>query len=189
MDAESSFTISRLTALFVLGLCLALVIERILELMKTGIDVIDGRRNWCRFWDKRAEATRHYLERRLRIFEYVDKKEAAGLLRRFSDRLLNTQSAETGAVPVICGDLIRTLWVRIGTKVVGMALGIVFAYAFRLDFLSVWKHPESATLAFDPNTAWATGVLLGLGAGPVHKVITKLEVKREERLAAAKGGS
>lgn len=185
---QQSFTVSGLTALFLLGLCLALVIERILELIKTGIDVVDGRRNWCQFWDRRAHATRDYLERRLRIFEYVDKKEAAGLLRRFNDRLMNTQSADTGAVPVICGDLIRTLWVRIGTKAVGIVIGIIFAYAFKLDFLSVLQDPTNPKPPFVPSQAWATGVILGLGAGPVHKVITKLEEKRDERLATRKGG-
>lgn len=185
---QETFTVSALTSLFFLGLALALVIERILELIKTGIDVVDGRRNWCRFWDGRALATRDYLERRLRIFEYVDKKEAAGLLRRFNDRLMSTQSADTGAVPVICGDLIRTLWVRIGTKAVGIVIGIIFAYAFKLDFLSVLQHPTDLQPHFEGRQAWATGVILGLGAGPVHKIITKLEEKRDERLAAQKGG-
>ena len=184
---EQTFTVSALTALFALGLCLAIVIERLLELLTTVIDVVDGRLNWCDFWDRRANDTREFLERRLRVFEYVDVKEAAGLLRRFNDRLLDSTSAENGGVPVICGDLVRTLWVRIGTKLVGILIGIAFAYAFKLDFLSVFQNPTDSAPPFHSGQAWATGVILGLGAGPVHKVITKLEQRRDERLAAHKG--
>lgn len=163
------------TLVFTLALALALVIERILELVKSLYDMIDSRRHWHEFWTRRAERTRDYLERRLRVFEYVDRKEAAGLLDRFRGMMLGAGPAHSPDVPVLAGDLVRALWVRVGSKILGMALGVVIAFLVRLDLLT-WVSVQPR----DPH-AWSivlTGMALGLGADPMHRIISEIEKRR-----------
>ena len=50
------------TVLFTLVLALAFVIERFLEVLKAIYDMLDSRLNWYKFWDKRTEGLKAYLE-------------------------------------------------------------------------------------------------------------------------------
>src|SRR6266513_4228508 len=110
--------VSKVTVILALILALSFVIERFLELLKSAYDIADGHYNWAKFWTARARKTRDYIERRLRVFNYVDKTAAAALLARFNEMLLVKGDTENPAVPVLCGDLVRAVWCRITLKVV-----------------------------------------------------------------------
>src|SRR2546423_11960764 len=59
------------TVLFALVFALALLIERAIEVVKSGYDVLDCKRNFCTFWTARAKGIAKRLELRLRVFEYL----------------------------------------------------------------------------------------------------------------------
>lgn len=168
--------ILQFTVLFTLVLALALVVERVLEVLKAAYDLMDSRFDYCRFWTHRAHRTAALLERRLRVFEYVDPGAAAGVLRRFDEMLLREQSARVRTTPVLSGDLVRAVWVRFGSKLIGAVLGILAALLLDLDLLAVLRESPITTLG-----QLLTGVAIGLGAGPVHKVITAIERQRKRR--------
>jgi len=173
------------TGAFALALALSLVIERILEILKAFYDLLDSRLDWYRDWTVRAVRLRDFLERRLRLSQHVSVEKLKPILDQFGDRLLNGQGTYPGTLPVISGDLVRATWVRAGSKVVGVLLGIGLVYLCRVDLLSVWQNPESVQMTFVPRQAWLSGVAVGLGSGIVHKLITTLERKRDEHAAKA----
>lgn len=180
MDATVE-ALSRITLIFTLVLALSFVVERILELVKAAFDMLDSRFDLYKFWTRRAHRTRNYIERRLRVFQYVDETAAAGLLSRFSQQVLGPRDGHHGAVPVLSGDLVRVVWVRVGLKLLGCAIGIGFAFSFSLDLLALSK--VAPTAAVPPATLVGqllTGIAVGLGSGIVHKVIVTVE-RRQRR--------
>ena len=180
-------TLASLTVLFALVFALALLVERALEVLKSFYDVIDAKRNLAPYWTRRAAQIADRLERRVRLFEYVSPKAVQPLLNRVYELLLNNQGGYDGTALVLSGDLVRAAGVRLGTKVVGLALGVGLALWLKIDFLKLW-HPEvqlgSQTVGFVLHGTLAqiaSGLAIGLGAGPVHKLITTLEKKQADR--------
>jgi len=178
------------TVLFALALALALLIERFMEVLKAIYDLLDSRRNWHTFWTKRAKSLAAGLEKRLRIFQYVDPKKAASVLQRFSDLILNEQGGYAGNVPLLAGDLVRTLYVKVASKIIGVSLGVVLAFWSGIDLVAIWNDAAAGS-AWELNLAsWLSftlsGIAIGLGASPLHKIITTIERRREKR--STKGG-
>lgn len=173
------------TVLFALVLALALLVERVLEIVKSLIDVIDGQRDWYKLWSKRARGIADRLERRLRIFEYVRPEALQPLLQRVNELLLNEQGGYSGTALVLSGDLVRVATIRLGTKIAGMVLGVGVAFWLKVDFLRLWNPPEmlgpNPLQSHDTLAIIASGIAIGLGAGPVHKIITTLEKKQADR--------
>ena len=179
--------ITQVTLIFALVLALSFVIERILEFLKAAFDMFDSRFDFHEFWTRRTYRTKAYVERQLRIFEYVEPKAAAAFLRRFDQMLLGPGSQHSGTVPVLCGDLVRAAWIRAGLKAVGIGLGIILAFAFGLDLLAIsrMQPPDPATgiariPAAEPLGQLATGIITGLGSGVVHKIISALERRQRK---------
>lgn len=176
------------TVLFTLGLSLSMVIERVLEIVSALYNLVDSRYDFYLFWTARAEKIGLRLQRRLRVYEYVSPALAAGVLRVASNVLLGAQNGHEGKVPTISGDLVRAFWVKIFMNVLGIGLGILLAFQFHVDWLAIWKNMYVEMLAGDaPALAGTTlrepsvsgmlltGLSIGLGAGPVHKIITSME--------------
>jgi hypothetical protein len=173
------------TVLFALALAMALLIERFMEVLKAVFDLLDSRWNWHTFWTRRAKSIAAGLEKRLRIFQYVDPKKAASALQRFSDLILNEQGGYAGNVPLLAGDLVRTLYVKVASKIIGIGLGITLAFWSGINLLAIWNDAAAGS-AWELNLApWLSfilsGIAIGLGASPLHKIITTIERKREKR--------
>jgi len=180
-------SLTSVTVLWLLALALSLLVERFIEIIKSIYDYVDGRRDWYKVWTRRALKLREELESKLHIFEYVGAKEAARVFNRVHDLLLNEKSDYSGTIPVISGDLVRVMAVKTSAKVLGIALGIAFAFAMQIDLVTLainaageyakWLkmiHSESLRIIL-------SGVVIGLGASPMHKIITTLERKRQKR--------
>src|SRR6266496_6473987 len=86
--------VAKATMLFTLVFAFSLVIERFLEVLKSAYDMLDSRYDWHKRWTARAERIRDFLERRLRIFEYVSPDQATAFIARFSEMLVVPRSEE-----------------------------------------------------------------------------------------------
>jgi hypothetical protein len=190
--AASIDAVTRVTVLFALVLSLSFVIERVLELLKAAFDMLDGRLDLHKkFWTNRTIRIQQYIEHRLRLFNYVDPQAAAGVLRRFDEMLLGVPEEEgkNTTVPILCGDMVRGVYVRATLKALGCAMGIAFAFGFGLDLLAISRMPApgpGAATSMPPASVFGmllTGVVVGLGSGIVHKVITAIE-RRQQRQSA-----
>lgn len=177
--------LSDVTMLFALVLALALLIERLLELLTAGYSLLDSRYDFHTFWTRRAGKVRDYLEKKLRVFDHVGPEKVAPVLNRFNEMLLNGQGAYSGTVPIIAGDLVRSLWVRIASKLLGVIIGIGLALALELDLVALWQLRDSGAPGSTSHYL-LTGIAIGLGSGPVHKIITAIEKRRKKR--EEKGG-
>jgi hypothetical protein len=192
-DQSTTDVVSLFTIIFALTLALSFVIERILEVSKAAFDMYDSRGNRYEGWTRRAERIQQYIERRLRVFEYVDESAAAAFLQRFQQMLAPNTDEHPGTVPVLSGDLVRFAYVRASLKIVGCVIGIILAFVFRLDLLAIshMAPPDKATgvVASIPHPSIVgrilTGVAVGLGSGIVHKLITQLEKRQNAADAEA----
>lgn len=173
--------IGSVVAVCALALGLSLVVERVLELLKSMYDLIDCRAKLDRFWTRRAVTIRDFAQGRLRALEYMSPNAMANFLKKVSDLLLGPDHGYSGTVPTIAGDLVRAGAVRLGCKVVGVALGVTIAIGFDIDVPSLFQEPGSAWEHWFGKVA--TGVAIGLGAGPMHKLIVSLETRRSKRAA------
>ncbi|MFL5493818.1 MAG: hypothetical protein ACJ8DC_05455 [Gemmatimonadales bacterium] len=187
--------VAKATMLFTLVFAFSLVIERFLEVLKSAYDMLDSRYDWHRSWTARAGRIRDFLERRLRIFEYVSPDQATAFIAKFSEMLVVPPTGENaGVVPVISGDLVRAMYVRVGCKIIAIGIGVPLALGLGLDIFTLLREVtlpagacQSKALAHLCNTPLertlatiATGIAIGLGSGPVHKIITTIEKKRDD---------
>lgn len=189
MEALSAMTVN-----FAFILALALLIERSLEIVKAVLNLLDSTRDWHKSWTRRAHWMKGLLEQRLRANEYVTPAEGAVALRRFSEILLNKQGTYAGTLPVISGDLLRSLAFKVGMKAAGVCLGIGAAFYFELDMLRQWGEigyfDLNAPLVLERFLARndlhyaLTGIAAGLGSAPMHKVIVALESRKAKREGA-----
>jgi len=182
--------LAEITVFLALALALALLVERLLEVLKSLYDVFDARLNLATYWSRRAADIADRLERRLRVFEYVSPDAVRPALNKVYELLLNTQGGYSGTALVLSGDLVRVAGVRLGCKIVGMAVGVALAFWLKVDFVALWKPPAGLPHApwqwivdHPSSTLIASGVAIGLGAGPVHKIITAIERQQAARNA------
>ena len=176
------------TVLFALGLTLSLIVERVLEILKAAYDIFDSRLDWHHHWTRRARRIKKKLERRLRMFEYVSPEQANAVLRAAHEVVLGPSNGYQGTVPAVSGDLVRAFWVKMVAKFIGMVIGITLAFYFQVDFISLWKTvyasvgagaddimAMSVKVNSTPLGMTLTGIAIGLGSAPVHKIITAME--------------
>ncbi len=175
------------TVLFTLVLALSFLIERLLEILKAIYDLLDSRFHFYRFWTRMTYRVRDRLERRLRIFEYVEPKEAAIVLNRFQEMILNERQEYTDTVPILSGDLVRAFSIKVVSKVIAILLGIGLAFWIRIDLLSIWQESAGDSFKWVSNIISPgfrialSGAVMGLGSGPVHKILTTLEKKKQQQ--------
>jgi hypothetical protein len=175
----------KITVLYAVVLALSLVVERFQEVLKTVLDLIDDRFNRKGYWTQRALKIKKRLESKMGVFEYVDPDRAAAVLRRFQDMLLGIRDGYTGTVPVISGDLLRASVIRILCKITGIGLGIGLAFWMGIDLVDIWYKAADTQLVKNlppPEIRIIfSGIAIGLGSGPVHKIIRAIESKRKKR--------
>lgn len=179
-------SLSQVTISFTLILVLSLLIERLLELLKTIYDMLDSRYNWYAFWNKRTFMLRDCLEKRVYVLEYVESKARRLTLRLFRDILLNGSGKYSGVIPIISGDMVRLFGVRAITKLIGISLGIMLAQWFDIDLVEIW-HEASGQMVVYQEAFYeefrniVSGIVIGLGSGPIHKIIILIERQREKK--------
>lgn len=176
--------LTKVTVIFTLTLALSLLIERFLEVVKSLYDWLDSRNDWYKVWNRKTERLMNKFEKRLMFFEYIDTKVAARVLHRIRGMLLNEQDENLSNAPILSGDLVRAMYTKIIFRSIGIALGIGLAFLFCIDLFKIWQDAavDSSLLKFNiesgPVRIVFTGIVIGLGSGPVHKIITTIERKR-----------
>lgn len=175
------------TVLFALMLTVAFLIERFIEVVKSAFDLLDSRLDWCHFWTTRAQTIASNLEKRLKQYKFLGPKNMASVINRFHEMLLNDKAEYNGKVPVVAGDLVRKVYFKIFSKVLGMLIGVGLAFWLNLDLLTIWHNAAGQYSQWVIQIASPTmriilsGMLIGLGASPMHKIIRTIERQREKR--------
>ena len=175
------------TVLFSLMLTIAFLIERFIEVVKSAFDLLDSRLDWCNYWTARAQTIARNLEKRLKHYKFLGPKNMASVINRFHEMLLNDKAEYNGKVPVVAGDLVRKVYFKIFSKVLGMIIGVGLAFWLNLDLLTIWHNAAGQysqwviQIASPTMRVILSGMLIGLGASPMHKVIRTIERQRKKR--------
>ena len=170
----------------------ALVIERVLEIAKSIYDYIEARNDFSGFWDRRAISIRDRLQNRIDRFKQAGEKTLQKkVFKHLASRYVNETHPGYEGAPVISANKLRSFTVKSISKSLGVILGISVAACLGINIFALiaqWtESPEALELGLFrvdlPN--WVeyaiTGIVMGLGSGPMHKFITALERARKNR--------
>ena len=180
------------TVVFVFILALALLIERLLEVLKSIYDFIDCRMGFDVYWTKKAVRLQQKLEDNIQALERVSPDRIKTLVKQYADKLVG--SGDNGVI-TISGDLLRATTVRFVAKLIAITLGILMALCFGLDLVKIWQDAATiklptAGLTLEPvSRQIVTGIALGLGSAPLHKIITTIERQQKQKAAKKSGGA
>lgn len=170
--------------LLALAIFLAIGVERLLEIARSIQDYYDARSSTDK-WNLKAESVRDAVEQRLD----AAKRGDAGffnlqlmLLQRY---LVPAWPDQKGLVAV-SADSLRGDGIKLRYKIAALLLGVLLAALFNLNAFELVKESMKQPGWFDSIVPpWLgtglTGIAMGFGSGPVHKIITALERARDSR--------
>ncbi len=168
-----------------LAIVLSLGVERLLELLRAIEDFLEARRGSVNKWQRVAEQLRDRIEVRLELAKTAGQSTLHRLLT-LAARYLSAAPAGSDGLFAISTDKVRTLTIQFACKLYAVVLGIGLAFVFRLDLFALVNasiHQSDGYQIVLP--VWLgtllSGIALGFGAGPVHKLIVALERARDTR--------
>ena len=157
-------------------LFISLIIERLLEILKSVFDYMEVKYGWHQFWNNKAIRLQTQLD------ELLNSENVKTLPARFGFERLQIKELAYNNSATISVDKVRTYAIKYATKVCGVVLGIIIALTAEIDLFNLidgmLNNLDSKPHLF---TQICTGVAMGLGSGPVHKVITAMEKARNKR--------
>ncbi len=171
--------------LFGLAMILALIIERLLEIAKSIYDYIDACSNSTDRWTERAKQLRNRLEVRLDNAKAGNARDF-DLVVAMASRYVSASGPSQSGLWAVSTDKVRAITIKVWFKTIAIILGIFCAWLFDIDILKLVElslENKEATGTY--QSSWfgilMAGIAMGLGAGPMHKLIATLEKARELR--------
>ncbi len=171
-----------------LAMILALIIERLVELIKGILYHLEAHADASKRWTQRAERVRNRLEVRLDQCKAGDQ-QGFDLIMALASRYLSESDPAQGGLMAVSADKLRTMTLKGWLKSLSIVMGIAAAFVFEIDILVLVELAMQETdkpASYEPQFfgTLLAGVSMGLGAGPIHKMITALEEARELRRKA-----
>ncbi len=173
--------------LLAFALFLSLAVERVMEIVRAWEKYYEAKNNTHEKWNRRALKIRANADAQLNNI----RSNNFTLVQLFLSRYFVYQDSGQGKVIAISADAVRTTCVSAFYKLIAIALGILLAFVFDIDLFALVMslHPNENKLdSIIEKYAWlqwmaipATGIAIGLGSGPLHKIITALERARKNR--------
>ena len=156
---------------------ISLLIERILEVIKSYYDYLEGKHNWHHFWNKKALSLQLSAEELLENESLQSLPEKLGFSRVKLDDIAYKKSLTISVASL------RSNTIKFATKGLGIVLGIVIALLADIDLfflidIMISPIPETGSSI---GTNILTGIAMGLGSGPIHKIIATLEKAKRAR--------
>lgn len=191
-NQTTSEVILHVTYLYLLILVLALLVERIMEVLMACYDMLEYKCGWYRWWQKRAERLRLRLARRAGGAASSLAADTPALLYLIRDVLLGKKAGHSGMIPIISPQLVRHAAVAVTTRVVASLLGVALCVATKIDVVRTFNIDlQIDRLAKLPAavTMLVSGIIVGLGSEPVHSLIQEVERRRKRKEAQAEAGT
>ncbi|MDH5179472.1 MAG: hypothetical protein OEY07_07380 [Gammaproteobacteria bacterium] len=173
----------------ILLLCLAMVlaigIERLLEILRAVRDHLDAKDSdkVGKYWYGEAERIGKLIEVRMNNAVGKDSAFLYNLLIA-AGRYLAPAESHSSSQLVVSATRVRELKLKIRYKLFAILLGILFACAFDLNIFRLVDQSlgvDSARRIPEVLGLILSGIAMGFGADPVHKLITALEKARKKR--------
>lgn len=177
--------LSQPTVFFAMVLALALLVERAIEMVKILFDYLDFRLGWDKHWSRRAEKLHTKLKNILGSIMRSRPELQKKVLKRYENRTLDKTGGHEDTVVVISGDKIRVIATQVFAKLLGISFGILLACYFKIDLFTYVD--KTADLANETIRTILSGIAIGLGSAPIHKIITTIERARKKQKEKIKG--
>ena len=177
-------TILNLTYLYLLVILLALLVERIMEVIMAIWNLCELKFNGFRFWNRRARKLQDKFASRL--LSRLSSKGLAGFsIRKRVRHYANIdQEVGLGKTIVFSSRAVRHVFVRTFAIIVTSAIGVVLCNVASINLIALIKaslEPNAIPLidVLGPRIQLIiSGLIVGLGAEPVHRLIKGLEDSR-----------
>ncbi len=177
-------TILTITYLYMLVLLMALLIERVMEVIMTIWNVVEVRVQAHHFWNKRTEKLMQRFAAQVETKRTKHKLHALGLSRRIRQYTDIEQEIRPGQTIEFSSEAVRYASVRTFAFFVTSAMGIGLCMLADVNLIAIIKQalaPQSIPVLDalgEPLQPLVSGLVIGLGAEPVHRVIKGLEAAR-----------
>lgn len=183
--------ITTLTYIYFVFLLIALVVERILEVLMAIFNYIEIKTNLQELWNWKA---RKYQTRFERLYGYQGVYSEK---KKVFDTILwkvISEPAYPGGKPIISANLIRLHYVRVATRLLSLYLAFVLVYSQGLDLFQILETiiPETtkarALTQYQGLRYFVTAFIISIGTDPLHQLISRLEKYAQERYQPNQGG-
>lgn len=172
----------------------ALLIERLIEIIIAVYDFFEVKLRWSQRWNTAALSMAEELDQQIATGNRLTRE----LAKAGKDYLTDDHPGYEG-VKALSAKRFRVLTIKTVSKILAVILGVSLAFLMNINlfqYLDVINsnaallNGESVGMSskyFSSNNIppWLglsiTGIAIGLGSGPVHKIIQSLEKKRKQR--------
>jgi hypothetical protein len=183
--------ITTLTYIYFVFLLIALIIERILEVLMAIFNYFEIKTNLQELWNWKA---RKYQRRYERLYGYQGVYSEK---KKVFDTILwkvISEPAYPGGKPIISANLIRLNYVRVATRLLSLYIAFVLVYSQGLDLFQVLEIivPETtqakALTQYQGLRYFVTALIISIGTDPLHQLISRIEKYAQERYQPNQGG-
>ncbi|MEM8485169.1 MAG: hypothetical protein AAF564_06445 [Bacteroidota bacterium] len=178
-------TILTITYLYMLVLLMALLIERVMEVIMTIWNVVEVRLQAHHFWNQRTETLMKRFAAQVESKRARNALHSLGLSRRIRQYTDIEQEIRPGQSIEFSSEAVRYAFVRTFAFFATSAMGIGLCLLADVNLIAIIKQalaPQSIPVLDalgEPLQHLVSGLVIGLGAEPVHRVIKGLEAARD----------
>ena len=187
-NASTTTVILHVTYLYLLVLVLALLIERILEVLMASFEFLEYKCNWQEYWIRRARKIRNALEKKLHASQRTQSDSHKGILYLMREKLLGSKKGFSGLIPTISPKLVRHVVIAMVSRIVATIFGCLLCIFMKIDLVEIFNWDLRINF-LGSLPGWLTlivsGIIIGLGSEPVHNLIEAVEKRRKKKEAAA----
>ncbi len=179
-----------LTRVYIVILLLALLIERIMEIVVGVWNYIEWKTNMQAFWNGKAEKLKKKYERiaKGQLLSRVITLSPLATQIRYAAR--SQKKGHSNQLVIISGENIRQAVIATASRIVASVLGVILCYAADINLIEIFQSLLPAIIGKLTNWSpmlqvFLSGIVIGLGAEPVHNLIAAMEKRRASRTKRA----
>ena len=180
--------VSESLILLAASIFLALIVERSLEIIKSVYDYLEVRLGWVDFWNNRARDLQKRFENRILRNKGGNQKN---LFLYLTSSFISTDLPGYEGVLVISANKVRNKAITFSFKILGLILGILIAFWVDLNLFKLvdqLNYCEQCVFTTEIDVllrgcfgTTISGIAIGLGSGPAHKLIAAIDLARKKR--------
>ncbi len=179
-------TVLEISYLFMTVLLLALLIERVLEVLGGIWNYFEWKLKMNRFWNGKAEKLKRKFENKAKSQILLKVLDLTPLTRQLRYATRDKKEGHSGKLTIISSAMIRQSVIALSSRLIASILGVIFCAATNVNFVVIFQK----AMGFEAGklTSWPvwfqltiSGIVIGLGSEPVHSLITSMEKRRATR--------
>lgn len=177
-------TILNLTYLYLLVILLALLIERVMEVIMVCWNLFELKLNSHHYWNRRTKRLMDKFSSEVQSRFASTSFTLLGINRRIKHYTETEDEIIPGRTVVFSSKAVRHVFVRTFAFIVTSVLGVLLCYFAEINVIELVREalqPNAIPLLDSlgsPLELIISGLMIGLGAEPMHRVIKGLEDSR-----------